>query len=545
MVKLEDQKRQWTCEFCQQVNQIQLEDEELPTSGDVTYLVENHQQLCAKQVKEGSEEEKAQDNDVSIIFCLDNSGSMGVTSQLSHPVQLKHGSAKNSELEYLKQFMEPQEYEQIKQQYKFNDMQQYVSRKVCVQAAIESQLEQEKAAHPGRRIGLVVFGDDVCIVGDGSPEPLTVAGDKLQNFDYCYEIGKSAWLTHMAQPISASYDSVLQKFQGLEEKGKTALGPALCCSLGMLSQARPGSMVIMCTDGLANVGFGSMDSVESEKPVSEVYGKMSVLAKEKGTLISAITLKGEECNVMQLGKLALSTNGKIARVNPETIQEEFASAFKEEVIATDVVVHLHLHEDLQFVNVDAASFKDKEDNKLVQEFGSVTKKKKVTIGYQIKNYEQLMKKFIESHDKDKKLPYQALIYYTNKAGDRMVRVITQTQSIAQEQREAEENVNLDILYDHVQESSVKEALFGDVRCASKKMIDWDNYLQEISHDEQQQQDQSRSNQLKQVKMAISAKLERNEAGQKQNKKKEDKPQEQIKEENIEEDEANQGLFDLI
>ena len=46
----------------------------------------------------------------------------------------------------------------------------------------------------------------------------------------------------------------------LEEGGATALGPALLFSITMASQ-RTASKVIICTDGLANVGLGSLDGM--------------------------------------------------------------------------------------------------------------------------------------------------------------------------------------------------------------------------------------------------------------------------------------------
>lgn len=115
----------------------------------------------------------------------------------------------------------------------------------------------------------------------------------------------------------------------MEEKGKTALAPALICALGMLSKAKAGSMIIMCTDGLANVGFGSLENDLEVNKSEEIYEKIGNLAKECGILISTITMKGEECNVLKLGSISLKTNGKITRVNPDTLQDEFANAFKE------------------------------------------------------------------------------------------------------------------------------------------------------------------------------------------------------------------------
>lgn len=46
----------------------------------------------------------------------------------------------------------------------------------------------------------------------------------------------------------------------MQEKGKTALGPALLTSLGLASKGKAGSVIIMCTDGLANIGVGALDN---------------------------------------------------------------------------------------------------------------------------------------------------------------------------------------------------------------------------------------------------------------------------------------------
>ena len=43
----------------------------------------------------------------------------------------------------------------------------------------------------------------------------------------------------------------------LEETGPTALGPALVTAVAMAAEGNPGSMVVLCTDGLANVGLGA------------------------------------------------------------------------------------------------------------------------------------------------------------------------------------------------------------------------------------------------------------------------------------------------
>jgi biopolymer transport protein ExbD len=82
----------------------------------------------------------------------------------------------------LKQFMEPgaenqQYYPGMKQNTTF------VSRKQCVIAAIESQIQELAKQHPNRNVGLVTFNDEVIIIGDGTKEPVFIAGDKLHKYD--------------------------------------------------------------------------------------------------------------------------------------------------------------------------------------------------------------------------------------------------------------------------------------------------------------------------------------------------------------------------
>lgn len=65
----------------------------------------------------------------------------------------------------------------------------YVSRMQCLQAAIEQQISDMGNGAPDRKIGLVTFNNEVSIIGDGSADPLTVAGDKLEDYDFLIKNG--------------------------------------------------------------------------------------------------------------------------------------------------------------------------------------------------------------------------------------------------------------------------------------------------------------------------------------------------------------------
>ena len=69
----------------------------------------------------------------------------------------------------------------------------------------------------------------------------------------------------------------------LEEGGQTALGPAMLVAIMMASKVS-GSKVVMCTDGLANIGLGNLDNVSADQhaAASNFYSQLGEKAKQNG-----------------------------------------------------------------------------------------------------------------------------------------------------------------------------------------------------------------------------------------------------------------------
>ena len=69
----------WLCEFCGQPNKVDVEKEEIPSESDVTFmLVPAAATTAAPTGADGSTEDKSM-----IVFCVDISGSMCVTTEVS------------------------------------------------------------------------------------------------------------------------------------------------------------------------------------------------------------------------------------------------------------------------------------------------------------------------------------------------------------------------------------------------------------------------------------------------------------------------------
>lgn len=82
--------------------------------------------------------------------------------------------------------------------------------------------------------------------------------------------GQDSNKTHMNVSIGESAEKLHEKLMQIDETGPTALGPGILSSIGIASEGAKGSQVIICTDGLANVGLGAFDEAHNESDLAKV-----------------------------------------------------------------------------------------------------------------------------------------------------------------------------------------------------------------------------------------------------------------------------------
>ena len=94
----------------------------------------------------------------------------------------------------------------------------------------------------------------------------------------------------VTEPIKVSYEQIIHNFNKIEATGATALGPAILSSIELASKGAPGSTVMICTDGIANIGIGSLDCKIEESKM--FYDTLALKAKEKNVSVNLVTIKG-------------------------------------------------------------------------------------------------------------------------------------------------------------------------------------------------------------------------------------------------------------
>ena len=384
-IKLDDEDDSiWICKFCNHINIITIVDGEIPKQETVDYILEAAPTL--------STEEKQKDKTESqIIFCVDVSGSMCVTQ----PIDAKHsqfklrGSRLDKDHDNLSQFIDGNA-NHLNQQ---SDI-QYVSRLQCVQSSIDEQINNIAKNNPNYKIGLVSFNNEVTVIGDGMSKHEIITGDKLNNLEKLKEIGTKCLINNN---IGKAHKKLSDAVWNLEENGQTALGPALVVSISMAAAA-PGSQVILCTDGLANIGVGSLDvpqddkqkkkkindqiesedddeedEEEEEDPVLKWYQALGDYAMSKGVVVNIISITDDGCRLENLGKIVEITNGNLRRINPLNLADKFSGIIENESVATNCQATMLLHPGLKFHDTIEAAQVNLDD--ILEDDGDKDKKK--------------------------------------------------------------------------------------------------------------------------------------------------------------------------
>jgi hypothetical protein len=445
----DEDEQLWVCEFCYHRNVVNLEKEEVPTEEAVNYILEVPDQ-----------EQKKSSSDVSVVFCLDTSGSMCVTTPVKGKLNIKGDRLK--EIQDLMKFSDGSD-----QFHNENRNTTYISRLQCVQAAIEAQIMNMNETEPDKKVGLVSFSNDVNIHGDCAQQPNVVSGDKLNDFEYLKKNGVDVTDTHMKSKVGEANDKLLDKLYELQESGPTALGPALLTAVAMATQGSAGSSVTLCTDGLSNVGLGAIEGKKQEEAV-EFYTKVADFAHENGITVNIISIAGEECDLETLRLIAEKTGGEVQRVEADKLTENFANILSAPIIATSVKMSVIIHKGLEFRNEDEENL-NKEKNVLSKDLGNVTAESEMTFEYRIKPSEELEKATDFDIEKLTHLPFQTQIEFTKLDGMKCIRVITKVQEISNDREEVEREADAEILGVNCVQQAAKLARRGSFRKAQAYM----------------------------------------------------------------------------
>ena len=352
----------------------------------------------------------------------------------------------------------------------------YISRMQCVQAAIESQISDLQSSNPECKVGLVTFNREVTIIGDGASE-LSIVGDKLNSYEELVKCAQG--LSFIQRPVGQSASSLIEKVLSIQEDGPTALGPALLVSSVLAAEGGSGSTVILCTDGLANIGIGNFETEDPEA----FYTEISRFASERGVAISVISIEGEECKLESLAQVTEASGGNVIRIVPEKLTQEFANVLADTVIATHVNVTVTLHKALKFVNEDPNDLLWNM-SRLTKHVGNVTDNSSFSFEYCLKNPAELERDGVDLAGISS-VGIQALFEYLTLDGNKCLRCITKMMPITDSVEEAMKNAKLDIMMRNHNRQANRMVQQGKLIKAKERLKELRSNLQRVAEGDAQ------------------------------------------------------------
>jgi len=431
--------------FNDKENNLILELEEIPKFDQVDYFLKSSSQIN-KDLKGMNFSD-----DQQVIFCFDISGSMCVSEPIVGKHKFKGSNLDKSKSEFMK-FSDGSD--QFYQGGNRNIT--YVSRLQCLQGAIENNLIALQKNCPNRKIGFVIFNNEVIGIGDGTKPEVKINGNNLNDFNTIVKIATESNI--ISNSLKDSFETLLKNLYTIEESGQTALGSAIIFAINLIKGSSAGSKIIVCTDGIANVGIGSLENVKEKGEFDyckKFYESLGQVAKDKGIIISLITFEGEESKIEILSTLAQMTGGDVIKVKPTEILSEFSNLLTTEIIATNVKLSVKLHKTMCFRNENADQLKY-DNSTLIKDIGNVTNETEMFVEYKFKATEEINKKYPEINlDKLEVIPFQSIIEYTSKTGDKCIRVLSKQQKISSDKDEIAKDVKFDILSVNAMQKKLK------------------------------------------------------------------------------------------
>jgi actin len=424
----------WTCEFCGEQSNELIDENEVPKSSGIAYMEESYLANIPKQ------------NNSMIVFCLDISGSMSVTTHVPEGIALDPRCCNN--------------------QAKVT----YITRLQAMQAALHEQLDQLRLQQPNCVVVLITFGTTVTIHGDGVSPKLSIPAAMMSRLDPLIGKGKE-YVAKCTAPISASFDSLVDKIYRFEENGATALGPALAVATGLTSGAA-GARVILCTDGIANCGVGNM------KDGPRFYNEIAKTARDLGTSISVVTIEGEDCKMEYLGNLADITNGMVEIVDPLNLGSKVTSFLSRATVATNSTVNVLLPKGLRFRHEDKGVF-----NHLVRQQGNITNQSDLALSFECsEEFRDRIKAAESAGDKSEiRLPIQVQLHYIDTEQRKLTKVFSLEAPLTAKRELAEESLDSTVIALTAIQSSAKVAQSGQYDPARIQLVSVMRLLQRTMH----------------------------------------------------------------
>eukprot|EP00041_Stephanoeca_diplocostata_P022556 m.539834 g.539834 ORF g.539834 m.539834 type:complete len:1135 (-) comp22093_c0_seq3:103-3507(-) len=342
------------------------------------------------------------------------------------------------------------------------------NRLECVKLAVQTQIRALQRCSPFTRVAVVVFGSSVSVVVDGG-RMLNVESAIQSRYDALISKGRTIAASCTAA-VETAGDMLFKKVGGLNTSGCTALGPALAVAIGITASCTSAN-IVLCTDGCANQGIGSTSAPTSR----EFYHRASMAARGQNTVISVLTVAGEDCDLDLIGTCADLTAGTVDTVDPAALKSSMAAILKSKTVASDVRLSLQVGCGGAFADIFPADPVRRQHKRggctLELDLGATTATRSLTFEYLVQASKPSPDANGEINTKEvTSVPFQVRLSYKDNDGNRKLLIRTTSLDVESDRSDCDANIQHDIVALSTLHQSASQAHAGNYQEARINML---------------------------------------------------------------------------
>ena len=330
----------------------------------------------------------------------------------------------------------------------------------AVKRSLNTSIDSLAANAPNTMFGLIEFESSVLCRNLETGEPIELPRESFMSIESITDATKRLLDKIKLVPVGENADNLKKHVSALRDQGGTALGPAAAMAY-VIAKHRNVGRIVLLTDGLANEGIGALEGYQVT-PAGSFYEDLGDKFRELGAAVDVVGIaSGAGMELKTLGLMPEATGGTMYYVTPNELDRSLSELAGAELLGRDVEVKLITPAGVRLKDASGAS------RAVLDE---LRKKGGGKIGVVGEDHELYFEIEPEKQIKDKEVPIQVQVAYTDEEGARRVRAVTTKLRVSQKEDEIMKTLDPTVGATFVTQRAGEDAIRGE-RAKGKKRLE--------------------------------------------------------------------------
>ncbi len=334
----------------------------------------------------------------------------------------------------------------------------------CVKKSLIETLKDISINSPDSTFALITFTDWVSLYSADGNECLKLNENSLYDENKIFQILQN--LHFNFETVKESYEKWIALISRLTAVSRTALGPAVFSAFSLL---QGGGRIILLTDGLANVGIGSLISYSPGGRKGEFYRDFGQRCRDAGVMVEIVGVATSEYSSLELetiGDMARITGGDIYLVDRKELSRTFNALSQADFIGRNVKVRIFVPPSMALRDVSGDVHFHREKKSLDAKVGYVNPDRKMCVALNV----------TEDLKENEDLTVQTQVEYTGTDGKKRIRIYNEKIHVTGKEEDIVENFESDVSDEFYIQKAAEQGRTGHDATGIKILKDYTDKL---------------------------------------------------------------------